>query len=213
MVRNTEAASPSTAPMFISIIHRKNFHNHHSLSSLLLLHYRHLSTSSSKLHTKYSFTSPPSLHPQNSLSKPSQNPQSQTLISEKPPYRPPSSLETGQKPLRSNLPFDFRYSYTESNPSVRPIGLREPKYSPFGPGRVAREWTGVCAPVKSPKVRSVDGKVDDDDDDPKLEEKKRLMREKVLGDALTDAEIKILVDKCQRGKTKRQINLGISQIF
>lgn len=67
--------------------------------------------------------------------------------------------------------------------------------------------------MKSPKVRSVDGKVDDDDDDPKLEEKKRLMREKVLGDALTDAEIKILVDKCQRGKTKRQINLGISQIF
>lgn len=89
---------------------------------------------------------------------------------------------------------------------MRPIGLREPKYSPFGPGRVSREWTGVCAPVKSPKVRSVDGVVEDDDS--MLEEKRRLMREKLQGKPLTEAERKILVDHCHRAKTKRQINLG-----
>lgn len=60
--------------------------------------------------------------------------------------------------------------------------------------------------MKSPKVRSVDGEVEDED--PKLEEKRRLMREKMQGELLTDAERKILVDKCQRQKTKRQINLG-----
>lgn len=108
--------------------------------------------------------------------------------------------------MRSKLPFDFRYSYTESSPSVRPIGLREPKYSPFGPGRLDREWTGVCAPVKSPKVRSVDAEVEGED--PKLEERRRVMREKLLGESLTEAERKILVDKCERHKTKKQINLG-----
>ncbi|CAL5390494.1 unnamed protein product [Camellia sinensis] len=27
--------------------------------------------------------------------------------------------------LKSNLPFDFRYSYSETNPSIEPIGYRE----------------------------------------------------------------------------------------
>ena len=90
---------------------------------------------------------------------------------------------------------------------VRPIGLREPKYSPFGPGLLDREWTGVCAPAVDPKVRSVDGK-----EDPKLEEKRRMMREKILGEPLTAAERKILVEKCQRHRTKRQINLGTSSL-
>lgn len=87
---------------------------------------------------------------------------------------------------------------------MRPIGLREPKYSPFGPGRVDREWTGVCAPAKSLKVTSVDGGVED----PKLEEKRRVMRENQQGPPLSEAERKFLVDSSLRGKTKRQINLG-----
>ncbi|KAK9273922.1 hypothetical protein L1049_018734 [Liquidambar formosana] len=168
---------------------------------------RHLSStsppppSSSKLHHLYSFTPPSSL-----LQNPNPNPK--TLApnkkKQKPPYRPPSSLDpTATKTLRSNLPFDFRYSYTESNEAVRPIGLREPKYSPFGPGRLNRVWTGVCAPAVDPTVRSVDGK-----EDPKLEDKKRKMREKILGEPLTPPERKILVEKCQRNRTKRQINLG-----
>ncbi|XP_021748385.1 CRS2-associated factor 1, mitochondrial-like [Chenopodium quinoa] len=193
--------------MFMFVIPRQNLRHRLSLSSLL----RHLSTTttSSKLHTKYSFTPPPSLSRQNPNSNPnspSQNPNSSTKIRKKPLYRPPSTLDTGGKPLRSNLPFDFRYSYTESNPSVRPIGLRGPKHSPFGPGRLKREWTGVCAPVKSPRVLSVDGEVEDDDS--KLEERRRLTKEKLLGKPLTDAEKKILVDSCQRGKVKKQVNLG-----
>ncbi|OVA13666.1 RNA-binding [Macleaya cordata] len=123
---------------------------------------------------------------------------------QKPLYKPPSSLDrTGLKPLHSDLSFDFRYSYTESNPAVRPIGLREPKYSPFGPARLDRVWTGVCAPAIDPTVKSVDG-----NEDEKLEEKRRRLREVVLGKPLTNSERKILVDKCQRNKTKRQVNLG-----
>lgn len=119
-------------------------------------------------------------------------------------YRPRSSLDPkAAKTIRSDLPFDFRFSYTESNAAVRPIGLREPKYSPFGPARLDREWTGVCAPAVDPKVKSVDV-----EEDPKLEERRREKREMVLGEPLTAAERKILVEKCQRNKTKRQINLG-----
>ncbi|CAK9145793.1 unnamed protein product [Ilex paraguariensis] len=159
-------------------------------------------TSSSTLHSKYSFKPPLSLHPQN----PNPNPKTPTDIKpqkkRKPPYRPPSSLDrSGQKPVRSNLPFDFRFSYTESSPAVRPIGLREPKYSPFGPGRLNRVWTGVCAPVKDPKLGSIE-------DNKKLEEKRKEMRERIQGTLLTSAERKLLVDRCQRNRTKRQINLG-----
>ncbi|GMH00563.1 hypothetical protein Nepgr_002402 [Nepenthes gracilis] len=167
-------------------------------------------SSSSKLHSKYSFKPPPFLRPQNPNPN-SQIPRPQAPITntnnkrtKKPPYRPPSSLETGKKPVHSDLPFDFRYSYTESSPAVRPIGLREPKYSPFGPGRLDREWTGVCAPVLDPKVRSVDP----EEEDPKLEEKRRRRREEIQGKPLSNAERKILVDKCQKNRTKKQINLG-----
>ncbi|KAJ7951042.1 CRS2-associated factor 1 mitochondrial [Quillaja saponaria] len=158
------------------------------------------SPSGSKLHDHYCFKPPHSLSPSpenpNSSSKPKKK--------QKPQYRPPSSLDrTGLKPIRTSLPFDFRYSYTESSPIVRPIGLREPKYSPFGPGRVDREWTGVCAPAVDPKVRSVDGL-----EDTNLEEERRKKRERILGKPLTAAERIILVQKCQRNKTKRQINLG-----
>ncbi|KDP28709.1 hypothetical protein JCGZ_14480 [Jatropha curcas] len=170
-------------------------------SLCLTLLARHLSSAStsSKLHDHYAFRPPPSLSPQEP-----DNPNPTTRKKQKPLYRPPSTLDrTGKKPTHSDLPFDFRYSYTESSQSVRPIGLREPKYSPFGPDRLDRSWTGVCAPAVDPKVKSLDGT-----DDPNLEEKRKLMREKIQGDPLTNAERKILVAQCQRNKTKRQINLG-----
>lgn len=88
---------------------------------------------------------------------------------------------------------------------MRPIGLREPKYSPFGPGRVDREWTGVCAPAADPMVKSVEGEAED----PNLEEKRILARGRIQGEPLTNAERKALVDRCHRNRTKRQINLGI----
>ncbi|RZC53758.1 hypothetical protein C5167_012614 [Papaver somniferum] len=125
---------------------------------------------------------------------------------QKPLYKPPSTLDTTDfKPLHSDLPFDFRFSYTESSPDVRPIGLREPKYSPFGPSRIDRVWTGVCAPVIDPIVKSVD---DGNEEAVNLEEKRKKLRDDILGEPLSDAERKILVDKCQRVRTKRQINLG-----
>lgn len=171
-----------------------------SLLSLTLLA-RHLSSvsTSSKLHDHYAFKPPPSLSPQNPENR-NQTPRKK----QKPLYRPPSSLDrSGSKPLHSDLPFDFRYSYTESSQTIRPIGLREPKYSPFGPDRLDRAWTGVCAPAVDPKVKSLDGT-----EDPKVEEKRRMMREKIQGPPLTNAERKILVEKCQRIRTKSQINLG-----
>lgn len=94
---------------------------------------------------------------------------------------------------------------------MRPIGLREPKYSPFGPGRLDRTWTGVCAPAVDLKVKSVDDGVGEEGLD--LEEKRTVMREKIQGKPLTKAEGKILVDKCQRNKTKKQINLGMFFFF
>ncbi|KAK8679498.1 hypothetical protein V6N13_144947 [Hibiscus sabdariffa] len=161
---------------------------------------RHLSTSTptSKLRDHYSFQPPPYLSSDPQKTKSSPNPNKK----QKPRYRPPSSLDQ-IKPKHSDLPFDFRFSYTESSPSVRPIGLREPKYSPFGPGRLDREWTGVCAPAVDPKVKSVEGT-----EDPELEAKRKLLRGRIQGAPLTEAERKYLVEKCQRNRTKRQINLG-----
>ncbi|KAI4383616.1 hypothetical protein MLD38_009428 [Melastoma candidum] len=126
----------------------------------------------------------------------------QTKPPPKPPYRPPSSLDRSSlKPIQSDdLPFDFRFSYTESSPSVRPIGLREPKYSPFGHGRLDRQWTGVCAPAV--KLRLEIGAEVDVKEDEKLEEKRRRMRERVQGDELTNAERKCLVETCQRGRRR-----------
>ncbi|KAJ6328519.1 hypothetical protein OIU77_010248 [Salix suchowensis] len=166
---------------------------------------RHLSssTASSKLHDIYCFKPPPSLSPEKPQASNNNN---NNKKKQKPEYRPPSSLETNKKPLRSDLPFDFRFSYTESSPDARPIGLREPKYSPFGPGRLDRTWTGVCAPAVDLKVKSVDVGVGEEGAD--LEEKRRVIREKIQGKPLTKAERRILAEKCQRNKTKRQINLG-----
>ncbi|WOL00518.1 CRS2-associated factor 1, mitochondrial isoform X1 [Canna indica] len=165
---------------------------------------------SPRLLDRYGFVPPPSLRPPN----PDPNPNSSDDASAKSkskkkktklPYKPPSSLDrAGQKPLHSNLPFDFRFSYTESNPNVKPIGLREPKYSPFGPDRIDRVWTGFSAPAVDPTVRSVDG------DGPATVdlEKAKEMRAKALGEPLSPAERAILIEKCQKNRTKRQVNLG-----
>ncbi|KAK7340155.1 hypothetical protein VNO77_20849 [Canavalia gladiata] len=163
---------------------------------------RRLSSAASKLHDRYTFKPPSSLssEPQN----PNATPTKPNKKKPKPKYRPPSSLDrTGRRPVRSDLPFDFRFSYTESSSKVRPIGLREPKYSPFGPGRVDRNWTGVCAPAVDPKVEDLEG-----GEDPKLEGKRKEKREMIQGKPLTGAERKALVLQCERSKTKRQINIG-----
>ncbi|KAF5191773.1 Crs2-associated factor 2 protein [Thalictrum thalictroides] len=98
-------------------------------------------------------------------------------------------------PFRSELPFDFRYSYSESNPSVKPIGFREPpKFSPFGPGRLDRKWTGTSAPVEDKECVNLE----------KYLEERKL----VLGEPLTDEEVDQLVEKYRHNDCNRQINLG-----
>ncbi|KAJ4848271.1 hypothetical protein Tsubulata_040021, partial [Turnera subulata] len=107
--------------------------------------------------------------------------------------RPPDPDKNPKLPLKSDLPFDFRYSYSESNPAIEPIGFREPKrFSPFGPGRIDRKWTGTAAPAPS----EVDmEKISED-------------RNRVLGDPLTEVEVEELVERYRHSDCSRQINLG-----
>lgn len=96
-------------------------------------------------------------------------------------------------PVKSELPFDFRYSYSETNLDVNPIGFREPpRFSPFGPGRLDRKWTGTSATAEEP---------------PDLE-KLAQHRKRVLGEPLTEMEIAELVEKYRHSDCSRQINLG-----
>ncbi|XP_060190057.1 CRS2-associated factor 2, mitochondrial [Lycium barbarum] len=95
--------------------------------------------------------------------------------------------------VNSDLPFDFRYSYSETNPAVKPIGFREPpRFSPFGPGRVDRKWTGTSAPCLQPVDLE---KVAED-------------RWRVLGEPLSEEEIGEIVEKYRHNDCSRQMNLG-----
>ncbi|CAN0901041.1 CRS2-associated factor 2, mitochondrial [Linum grandiflorum] len=97
-------------------------------------------------------------------------------------------------PVKSDLPFDFRYSYSEHNPAVQPIGYREKKrFSPFGPRRLDREWTGTAAPAQSLVV----------DQEKAVEERNR-----IIGDPLTAEEVEELVERYRHSDCSRQINLG-----
>lgn len=103
------------------------------------------------------------------------------------------SKNSQKPPVSSDLPFDFRYSYSETNSAIEPIGFREPpKFSPFGPGRLDRKWTGTCAPAQ----RSADL------------EKLAQDRQAVLGEPLSEEEIAELVEKYRYNNCSRQINLG-----
>lgn len=98
-------------------------------------------------------------------------------------------------PVKSDLPFDFRYSYSETSSLVKPIAFREtPKFSPFGPGRLDRKWTGTCAPV--------DGELKELTDDAER------MRKEVLGEDLNEDEVCELVERYRHSDCSRQINLG-----
>ncbi|KAL5735962.1 hypothetical protein ACOSQ2_030750 [Xanthoceras sorbifolium] len=111
----------------------------------------------------------------------------------KPPQNPPDpNLKPSKLPLKSKLPFDFKYSYSETNPEVEPIGFREPKrFSPFGPGRLDRKWTGTAA--LGPK-----------EPDPNWVEE----RNRILGDPLSEEEVAELVERYRHSDCARQINLG-----
>uniref|UniRef100_A0A6M2EIM1 CRM domain-containing protein n=1 Tax=Populus davidiana TaxID=266767 RepID=A0A6M2EIM1_9ROSI len=109
------------------------------------------------------------------------------------PKETPDPNNDPKLPVKSDLPFDFRYSYSESNPAIEPIGYREPKrFSPFGPGRLDRKWTGTAAPTQL-----------ETDMDKLMEERNR-----VLGDPLTEEELAELVERYRHSDCSRQINLG-----
>ncbi|CAO2189595.1 unnamed protein product, partial [Urochloa humidicola] len=167
---------------------------------------RHLS----RLLDRYGFVPPASLTPPpREPTRAADSAAAKKRRAKKPPYCPSSSLDRGGRPpTHSDLPFDFRFSYTESAPASKPIGLREPKYSPFGPGRLDRPWTGLCAPAVDSTLRDVAADDPLPDAERGLEEARRQERERVLGEPLTPAERAFLVEKCQKNRTKRQINLG-----
>ncbi|KAK6149299.1 hypothetical protein DH2020_016824 [Rehmannia glutinosa] len=97
-------------------------------------------------------------------------------------------------PVKSELPFDFMYSYSEISPGVEPIGFREPpRFSPFGPGRIDRKWNGTTAPAQQK---------------PDLEKLAAEERQRVLGEPLSDEETAQLVEKYRHTNCSRQINLG-----
>ncbi|XP_057838688.1 CRS2-associated factor 2, mitochondrial isoform X5 [Cryptomeria japonica] len=136
------------------------------------------------------------LKPSQNLSDPKTlNNKNHKKSSNESPGQSPWSLESKDKaPIISSLPFDFQYSYSESNPNIAPIGFREKKFSPFGPGRIDRSWTGWSAPAPAPFKDNAD------------EYKKR--RQEILGEPLTEAEIGELVERYSRGNCDSQINLG-----
>lgn len=106
---------------------------------------------------------------------------------------PKASRGDPERPVETDLPFDFRYSYSETNAAVEPIGFREPpRFSPFGPGRIDRTWTGTSAPAGEAL-------------DP---EKAAGERGRVLGASLSEEEIAELVERYRHSDCNRQINMG-----
>ncbi|XP_057975872.1 CRS2-associated factor 2, mitochondrial isoform X2 [Malania oleifera] len=122
-----------------------------------------------------------------------QKPKTQKKKKKKTPDKASDSKKAQNFPVSSDLPFDFRFSYSETNPSVEPIGFREPtRFSPFGPGRLDRKWTGTCAPAE--------GRFDLET---AAEERKA-----VLGEPLSEEEVAELVERYRHNDSARQINLG-----
>ncbi|KAL5697479.1 CCR4-Not complex caf1 ribonuclease subunit Caf1 [Ranunculus cassubicifolius] len=118
-----------------------------------------------------------------------------------------------------NAPFEFQYSYTET-PKVKPLALREAPFDPFGPSTMPRPWTGRAplAPSKkklpefdSFKLPPAHKKGVKPVQAPGpfmagMGPKYVQSREEVLGEPLTELEVKDLVEGCL--KTRRQLNMG-----
>ncbi|MCO5559910.1 hypothetical protein L7F22_013514 [Adiantum nelumboides] len=150
---------------------------------------------------------------------------------------PPGPIEfeslTAPAPVHSDLPFAFRYSYTEI-PKIPAVGFQE-KYSPFGPGRLDRAWDGqqaVLPSTSSLSPRSLSSLLPPSDSSvlnmkkskytfkgvrlinppsPQLtgtRPRRVRTREEVLGKPLTPEEIKAFVENASKHKTRRQINMG-----
>ncbi|KAF5203160.1 Crs2-associated factor 1 protein [Thalictrum thalictroides] len=134
----------------------------------------------------------------------------------------PSGVEVGETGVTyrvPNAPFEFQYSYTET-PKVKPLALREPPFVPFGPTTMPRPWTGRAPlPASKKKLPEFDsfklppphkkGVKPVQSPGPFLAgmgPKYVKSREEILGEPLTEEEIKDLILGCL--KTKRQLNMG-----
>ncbi|XP_058074248.1 CRS2-associated factor 1, chloroplastic [Magnolia sinica] len=118
-----------------------------------------------------------------------------------------------------NIPFEFQYSYTET-PKVKPLALREPPIMPFGPSTMPRPWTGRAPlPASKKKLPQFDsfrlppagkkGVKPVQAPGPFLPgsgPKYVKSREEILGEPLTEEEVKALIQSCL--KTSRQLNMG-----
>ncbi|PKA63719.1 CRS2-associated factor 2, mitochondrial [Apostasia shenzhenica] len=168
----------------------------YSATPLLMRRFiRSLSHVSSR-HLRYSRSKKHSSSPPEGADDPPFSPIVKTLDPK--PELPPTTLQCSKSqstpPFHSDLPFDFRFTYSENDPAVRPIGFREPpRFSPFGPGRLDRSWNGVSAPVVGKAASKA-----------AAEEQRR----SVLGEPLTEEEVLELVEMCRHNDCSRQINLG-----
>ncbi|WCJ42531.1 CRS2-associated factor 1 chloroplastic [Euphorbia peplus] len=127
--------------------------------------------------------------------------------------------DDGMSFVVEGAPFEFKYSYTET-PKTKPVRLREPPFSPFGPTTMARPWTGRAPlPPSKKKLKEFDSfRLPPPDKKgvkpvqspgpflPGSGPRYVYKREEILGEALTKAEIKVLIEGCL--KTKRQLNMG-----
>ncbi|KAL6224064.1 hypothetical protein ACLB2K_002920 [Fragaria x ananassa] len=170
--------------------------------------------------SKYSENPNPSSHPEfRRVIKPTRL---SSITREKPEVDRKANISIGDDGLSyviDGAPFEFKYSYTET-PKQKPIKLREPPYAPFGPTTMGRPWTGRAPLLASKKkmkefdsfqlppphkkgVRPVQSP------GPYLPgsgPKYVKSREVILGDPLTNQEVKDLVNGCI--KTRRQLNMG-----
>lgn len=127
--------------------------------------------------------------------------------------------EDGLSYVIDGAPFEFKYSYTET-PKVKPLKLREAPYAPFGPTTMSRPWTGRAPlPPSKKKLKEFDsfrlpppgkkGVKPVQSPGPFLPgtgPRYVKTREEILGEPLTEEEVRDLVNGCI--KSQRQLNIG-----
>ncbi|KAL8037644.1 hypothetical protein ABFX02_11G051700 [Erythranthe guttata] len=127
--------------------------------------------------------------------------------------------ENGVSYEMPEAPFVYQYSYTET-PKVKPVKLREPLMSPFGPVTMAKPWLGrrPLPPSKRklpefdsfqlppPHKKGVKPVQAPGPFLPGSGPKYVNSREEILGDPLSKEEIKELIDGSK--KSNRQLNMG-----
>ncbi|XP_058084160.1 CRS2-associated factor 2, chloroplastic isoform X3 [Magnolia sinica] len=133
--------------------------------------------------------------------------------------------ESGLSYLLPGAPFEFQFSYSET-PKAKPLAIREPPFLPFGPPTMPRPWTGK-APLKKSKKKKVPLFNSFDPPPPETEGVKRMetqrllvlgrypkeqkTREEILGNPLTRAEVRRLVQPYL--SRNRQVNLAKNGIY